>query len=62
MTSTARRNARTDALDEDGRLLVFAPPLMSGFLGSPLALALARGRVERSEIISRRNWAKRRAY
>jgi hypothetical protein len=62
MTSLARRTVRPDALDEDGRLLVFAPPLMTGFLGSPLALALARGRVERVESDSRRNWAKRRAY
>jgi hypothetical protein len=62
MMTSPRRVARPEALDEEGRLLVFAPPLMTGFLGSPLALALARGRTERPDGDIRRNWAKRRAY
>lgn len=62
MTATLRRSLPANARDERGRLLVFAPPIISGFLGSPLSLAMERDS-ERSDLRdSRRNWAKRRAY
>jgi hypothetical protein len=42
-------------------VLVFAPPMMIGFIGAPIALgdALPRRRLKR---LPKKNWAKRRAY
>jgi hypothetical protein len=57
--STDRLNP--DLLSAEGQLLVYAPPILIGFLGAPLALAdnLPKRRLRGS---SRKNWAKRRAY
>jgi hypothetical protein len=59
MSSIHRKKMQT--LSADGELLVFAPPLILGFLGAPLALAdaLPRRSVKSG---SKRNLAKRRAY
>jgi hypothetical protein len=51
---------KSSALTPDGQLLVFAPPLVTGFLGAPLALALSGKRA--GKIPAHKNWAKRRAY
>ncbi|MGL4637354.1 MAG: hypothetical protein ACRCWF_15335 [Beijerinckiaceae bacterium] len=47
--------------DQNGRPLVFAPPLLTGFRGAPLALSSATKALKRKSS-PRRNWAKRRAY
>ncbi len=53
-THATRRSSTND-------LLVFAPPMMIGFIGNPLALgdALPRRRLKK---LAKKNWAKRRAY
>lgn len=50
-----------DLLSVEGDILVFAPPILIGFLGAPLALAdnLPKRRLKGG---SRKNWARRRAY
>jgi hypothetical protein len=50
-----------DLLSADGDILVFAPPILIGFRGAPLALAdsLPKRRLKGG---SKKNWAKRRAY
>jgi hypothetical protein len=60
MSSLSSR-LKSAALPPDGRLLVFAPPLVTGFIGAPLALAALAGK-RRDKVVSRKNWAKRRAY
>jgi hypothetical protein len=60
MTSLSPR-FKSAALTPDGHLLVFAPPLIMGFIGAPLALAGMVGK-RRGKVASRKNWAKRRAY
>jgi hypothetical protein len=52
---------KPEALSPTGELLVFAPPLVAGFFGAPLALAFA-GTRKPAKHYSGRNWAKRRAY
>jgi hypothetical protein len=52
---------KPEALSPEGDILVFAPPLILGFLGAPLALAMDMPK-RRMRKISGRNWAKRRAY
>jgi hypothetical protein len=60
-TMSATLRLRLEAASPEGELLVFAPPLVLGFLGAPLALAdaLPRRRVKSG---AKKNWAKRRAY
>jgi hypothetical protein len=52
---------KPEALSPDGDLLLFAPPLIMGFLGAPLALATSALK-RRAPKLSGKNWAKRRAY
>jgi hypothetical protein len=52
---------KPEALSPDGELLLFAPPIVTGFIGAPLALA-AMAAKRRGKAASGRNWAKRRAY
>jgi hypothetical protein len=60
-TMAAYRDMRPEALAPDGEVLVFAPPIVLGFIGAPLALAIGRIK-RRSRSPSGKNWAKRRAY
>jgi hypothetical protein len=55
------RSVKPEALSPDGDILVFAPPLVLGFLGAPLALAMGAPK-RRMRKLSGKNWAKRRAY
>jgi hypothetical protein len=50
-----------DLLSAEGQILVYAPPILIGFLGAPLALAdnLPKRRLKG---VAKKNWAKRRAY
>ncbi len=59
--SMSSATVKASALDYNGRLLVFAPPLVSGFRGAPLALSAGSKSAKRKPS-TRRNWAKRRAY
>jgi hypothetical protein len=54
-------SVKSSALDANGYPLVFAPPLVAGFRGAPLALS-AGNRPSMRKQLTRRNWAKRRAY
>jgi hypothetical protein len=54
-------NVKPSALTRNGRLLVFAPPLMMGFRGCPLALSNGKVSVKNKSGV-KRNWAKRRAF
>jgi hypothetical protein len=58
MTAAA---VKPEALSPEGDILVFAPPLVLGFLGAPLALAMDMPK-RRARKVSGKNWAKRRAY
>jgi hypothetical protein len=60
-TMTAHRDMRPEALAPNGDVLVFAPPIVLGFIGAPLALATNRIK-RRARSLSGKNWAKRRAY
>jgi hypothetical protein len=53
--------AKAQAFDASGRLLVYAPPLLAGFRGAPLALSRGKAAL-RPKSGQRRNWARRRAY
>ncbi len=53
--------AKSQAFDASGRLLVYAPPLLAGFRGAPLALSRGKAAL-RPKSGLRRNWARRRAY
>ncbi|MFM9975957.1 MAG: hypothetical protein ACKVON_15455 [Beijerinckiaceae bacterium] len=55
------QNIKSSAIDANGRLLVFAAPLIAGFRGSPLALSGSKVSAKRWSA-GRKNWAKRRAY
>jgi hypothetical protein len=61
MSSTQYANVKPSAIAENGRLLVFAPPLMMGFRGCPLALSKGKINVKAKSSV-RRNYAKRRAF
>jgi hypothetical protein len=61
MPMTQYANVKPSAIAENGRLLVFAPPLMMGFRGCPLALSNGKVSVKTKSGI-KRNWAKRRAF
>jgi hypothetical protein len=50
-----------ELLGPDGQILVYAPPILIGFLGAPLALADSLPK-RRLRHLTRKNWAKRRAY
>jgi hypothetical protein len=50
-----------DLLSAEGQLLVYAPPILIGFLGAPLALADSQPK-RRLKGAAKKNWAKRRAY
>ncbi len=52
---------KPELLSADGEILVFAPPILIGFLGAPLALADSLSR-RRHKGAMRKNWARRRAY
>ncbi len=54
-------SAKSQAFDASGRLLVYAPPILAGFRGAPLALSGGKA-VRRPKSGLRRNWARRRAY
>lgn len=58
---TTASGAKASVLDGKGRMLVFAPPLVTGFRGAPLALSLNH-KTARNRQPMRRNIAKRRAY
>jgi hypothetical protein len=61
MAAQLVQNVKPSAIGRNGRLLVFAAPIMAGFRGSPLALS--SGKVSAKRFASeRKNWAKRRAY
>jgi hypothetical protein len=61
MPAQAFHSAKSRAVSANGRLLVFAAPIMAGFRGSPLALS--NGKVSAKRFAAeRKNWAKRRAY
>jgi hypothetical protein len=61
MTAAAARRIAPELLSPEGELLVFAPPILIGFLGAPLALAGLHAK-RRNKSSSGKNWAKRRAY
>jgi hypothetical protein len=50
-----------ELLGPNGQILVYAPPILIGFIGAPLALADSQPR-RRLRGLTRKNWAKRRAY
>jgi hypothetical protein len=52
---------KPEALSPEGELLLFAPPIVTGFIGAPLALAAMVAK-RRGKSATGRNWAKRRAY
>jgi hypothetical protein len=61
MPSHNLQSVNPRAIGANGRLLVFAAPIMAGFRGSPLALS--NGKVSAKRFATeRKNWAKRRAY
>lgn len=57
----SRDHMNREMLGPDGQILVYAPPILIGFIGSPLALADSLPR-RRPKGLSKKNWAKRRAY
>jgi hypothetical protein len=61
MTMSFYQGRKAAAFDAQGRLLVFAPPIVAGFHGAPLALATGK-LIRRQKLSQRKNWAKRRAY
>jgi hypothetical protein len=61
MMTATNAAVKSTVCDQNGMPLVFAPPLLTGFRGAPLALSAASKMVKR-KTSSRRNWAKRRAY
>jgi hypothetical protein len=61
MTMSFFQGRKAAAFDAYGRLLVFAPPIVAGFHGAPLALATGKP-IRRQKLSQRKNWAKRRAY
>jgi hypothetical protein len=61
MPMTQYANVKPSAIAENGRLLVFAPPLMMGFRGCPLALSNSKIKMKTKPSV-RRNYAKRRAF
>jgi hypothetical protein len=61
MTMSLVQGRKSAAFDAQGRLLVFAPPIVAGFHGAPLALATGKP-IRRQKLSQRKNWAKRRAY
>jgi hypothetical protein len=61
MPAMTYANVKPSAIAENGRLLVFAPPLMMGFRGCPLALSNGKVSVKAKASV-RRNYAKRRAF
>jgi hypothetical protein len=61
MPVSVTANVKPSALASNGRLLVFAPPLMMGFRGCPLALSNGKVSVKAKTGV-KRNWAKRRAF
>jgi hypothetical protein len=61
MTLPSGLRDNPDAFSPDGDLLVFAPPLVTGFLGAPLALAALIAK-RRAKGPAGRNLARRRAY
>ena len=61
MSAQGMQSIKSGAIGRNGRLLVFAAPIMAGFRGSPLALS--NGKVSAKRFAAeRKNWAKRRAY
>jgi hypothetical protein len=61
MPMSMLQGAKASAFDANGRLLVYAAPLVTGFIGAPLALSTGRP-LRRPKSQQRKNWAKRRAY
>jgi hypothetical protein len=61
MPMSLLQGAKASAFDANGRLLVYAAPLVTGFIGAPLALSAGRP-LRRPKAQQRKNWAKRRAY
>ncbi len=61
MPMSALQGIKSAAFDDHGRLLCFAPPLIAGFRGAPLALSTGKP-LRRPRPQPRKNWAKRRAY
>jgi hypothetical protein len=61
MPTSQTATVKPSALARNGRLLVFAPPLMMGFRGCPLALSNGKVSVKAKSNV-KRNWAKRRAF
>jgi hypothetical protein len=59
---TALSAAKPAAFDARGRLLAYAPPILAGFQGAPLALSQAKPARRAKPSRQRRNWARRRAY
>lgn len=62
MPMSMLQGAKAAAFDAQGRLLVFAAPLIAGFRGAPLALAAGKAIRRSKGMATRKNWAKRRAY
>ncbi|MGL4240705.1 MAG: hypothetical protein ACRCTI_06290 [Beijerinckiaceae bacterium] len=58
---SAAHSLKPEVLSPEGEILVFAPPIIIGFLGAPLALADNLPR-RRTKSAGKKNWAKRRAY
>jgi hypothetical protein len=61
MPALAIHGNKSTSVDDYGRLLVFAAPLVVGFRGAPLALSAANS-IRRDKNTPRKNWAKRRAF
>jgi hypothetical protein len=61
MPMSMLQSAKASAFDANGRLLVYAAPLVTGFIGCPLALSTGKP-MRRTKSQQRKNWAKRRAY
>jgi hypothetical protein len=52
---------KPELLGPNGQILVYAPPILIGFIGAPLALADSQPRRRLRDAV-RKNWAKRKAY
>jgi len=61
MTMSVGQSRKAAVVDAYGRLLVFAPPILAGFQGAPLALSTDKPH-RRHKLSQRKNWARRRAY
>jgi len=61
MTMSVGQSRKAAVVDAYGRLLVFAPPILAGFQGAPLALSTDKPH-RRQKPSQRKNGAKRRAY